>query len=381
MTDITTYLSPGGQQMTRGDGPATRILVGTINGVATLRRAAPGSPWALEGRSLEDRHVGSLVYEAGSGKLFAGAHEDGGLWVSDDGEGATWRPLTNGLDRPHVYSLAARRIGETVTLFLGTSPAGLYRSEDIGESWTEISNILDVAGTDKWTFPPPPHIPHVKQIVFHPTEPDTLYVLVEQGALLKSVDDGANWTELASYSHADDEVYHDVHRLVIKPDEPDVFYLLTGCGAYRSADGGETYDRLMRRGDRIGYPDFVFLDADDDHSLFVGGARTNPGSWRKTRNAESCLLHSTDDGKSWAERDKGLPKPVAGSFEAMCQHLWNGGMMLAAGTATGEVFITEDGGASWDQVAENVRPVAKDHHYIAFLPDTERAQVMASRSA
>jgi len=73
MTEITTYLSPGGQQVTHGGGPATRILVGTIKGVATLRRAAAGAPWALEGRSLEHRHVGSLVYEAGSGKLFAGA--------------------------------------------------------------------------------------------------------------------------------------------------------------------------------------------------------------------------------------------------------------------------------------------------------------------
>ena len=63
MTEITTYVSPSGQQITRGDGPATRILFGTLNGVATLQRAAPGLPWALTGRSLEDRHVGSLLYE------------------------------------------------------------------------------------------------------------------------------------------------------------------------------------------------------------------------------------------------------------------------------------------------------------------------------
>ena len=68
MTEITTYVSPSGQQITRDNGPATRILVGTLNGVATLRRAAQGAPWALTGRSLEDRHVGSLVYEAALGQ-------------------------------------------------------------------------------------------------------------------------------------------------------------------------------------------------------------------------------------------------------------------------------------------------------------------------
>lgn len=381
MTEITTYVSPSGQQITRGDGPATRIMVGTLNGVATLQRAAPGEPWALAGRSLDDRHVSSLVYEAGSGKLFAGAHDDGGLWVSDDGDGASWRPLTNGLDRPHIYSLAARNRGDHVTLFAGTSPAGLYRSEDLGESWTEITSIFDASDTTKWTFPPPPHIPHVKQTVFHPADPDTLYALVEQGAFLKSTDDGRTWTELAAYSDPEDEVYRDVHRLVIKPDEPNVFYLVTGVGIYRSDDGGESYDRLMRRGDRIGYPDFAFLDPDDDRTVYMGGAHTNPGSWRKSRMARACVMRSTDEGRSWTELNNGLPDPIAASIEAMTQHLWDGGMMLVAGTATGEVFVTEDGGASWDQVPDLVRPVAKDHHYWAFLPEQEQKEDLARRRA
>jgi photosystem II stability/assembly factor-like uncharacterized protein len=377
MTEITTYVSPSGQQITRGDGPATRILLGTLNGIATLRRTAPGAAWGLTSRSLEDRHVGSLVFEPVSGKLFAGAHDDGGLWVSDDGEGASWRPLTNGLDRPHIYSLAVRHRGDQVSLFAGTSPAGLYRSDDFGESWTEITTIFDASDTSKWTFPPPPHIPHVKQTVFHPTEPDTIYVLVEQGAFLKSTDDGRSWTELAAYSDPSDDVYRDVHRLVIKPDEPDVFYLVTGVGIYRSADGGQSYDHLMRRGDRIGYPDFAFLDPDDDRTLYMGGAHTSPGTWRKSRMARACVMRSTDEGQSWTELNNGLPDPIAASIEAMTQHLWDGGMMLVAGTATGEVFVTEDGGESWDQVPDLVRPVAKDHHYWAFLPEQEQKEALA----
>jgi photosystem II stability/assembly factor-like uncharacterized protein len=381
MAEITTYLSPNGRQSTRGAGPATRILVATVNGVATLGRAGPGAPWKLEGRSLEDRHVGSLEYEESSGKLFAGAHDDGGLWVSDDGAGAAWRPLTNGLDRPHVYSLAVRRRGDQVSLFLGTSPAGLYRSDDLGESWSEIKSILAVPGTDEWTFPPPPHIAHVKQVVFHPNEPDTIFCLIEQGAFLKSVDDGKSWTELAGYSDPADEVYHDAHRLLIRPDDPNVMYFLTGVGIYRSGDGGQTYDHLMQRGDRVGYPDAVFLDPNDNKTIYMGGSLTNPGAWRETGMADSCVLRSTDEGRTWLELDHGLPETMAPSIEAMCQHVWNGGMMLVAGTATGEVYVTEDCGASWDQVSGDVRPVSKDHHHLAFLPEAERKAAMALRSA
>ena len=157
------------------------MLVATIEGVVTFSRSAQGTAWEETNRSLTHRHVGSLLFETVSGKLFAGAHADGGLWVSDDGAGAEWRHITNGLDRPHIYALASRRIGDTVTLFLGTSPAAFYRSDDFGENWTEVKGFLDVPDTDKWTFPPPPHIPHVKNIVFQPDDPETLYVSVEQG--------------------------------------------------------------------------------------------------------------------------------------------------------------------------------------------------------
>ena len=74
MTEITAYLSPNGQNMSRSDGPVTRILVATVEGVVTLRRPAPGAPWALEGRSLAELHIGSLLFEPGSGKLFACRH-------------------------------------------------------------------------------------------------------------------------------------------------------------------------------------------------------------------------------------------------------------------------------------------------------------------
>jgi len=379
IADITTYLSPGGEDKTRGDGPATRIVAATVGGVATLRRDAPGAPWAVIGRSLEDRHVSSLVYEEMSGKLFAGAHADGGLWVSDDGDGASWRPLVNGLDRPHIYTLAARRVGDKVTLFTGASPAALYRSDDLGESWTEITSIRDVADTDKWTFPPPPHIPHVKQVVFHPTEPETLYVLVEQGAFLKSFDDGATWTDLIAYAHPSDENYRDPHRMVIKPDEPDILYLATGVGVYRSADGGATYDRLSRRGDRVGYPDFVFTDPSDDRTVYMGGSPLNPPDWYANGFADSCVMRSTDEGRTWLELDHGMPKPIVGSFQAMTQHLWDGGMMLIVGSATGEIYVSEDRGASWERITDQVPPISKDDHHLPFLSEEIRRKGAAER--
>ena len=68
MAEITTYLSPNGRQTSSGDGPATRILVATVNGVATMRRASPSAPWSPEGKSLETNHVSCLEFEESSGR-------------------------------------------------------------------------------------------------------------------------------------------------------------------------------------------------------------------------------------------------------------------------------------------------------------------------
>lgn len=379
MADVITYLSPNGQSVTRGAGPATHIMAATLKGIAVLRRDGPGEPWSLAERTLEHRHIGSLVFEPRSGKLFAGAHAGGGLWISDDGRGKDWRPLTVGLDRPHIYSLAARDAEDKVTLFAGTSPAALYRSDDLGESWTELKSMLDVPDTDKWTFPPPPHIPHVKNIVFHPKEPKTIFVAVEQGALLKSIDDGKSWIELAAYSDPDEVAYRDVHRLLISSDNPDQFYLATGEGLYRSEDGGKSFEHMTRRGDRMGYPDFLFFEPGDLGTVYVGGSYRNPGYWYEVAKAESCVMRTKDGGRSWEELSNGLPNPVVGAFEALSLHHWSGGIMLVLGTATGEIYATEDKGASWQLIADDVTPVSKDDHHLPFLTPEERKRHAAER--
>ena len=80
--------------------------------------------------------------------------------------------------------------------------------------------MRDVPGSDEWTFVPPPHHPLVKGVVFHPTEPDTYFVLIEQGALLKTTDDGASFTEVDAYASPDDRQWKEVHRLLVHPTEP-----------------------------------------------------------------------------------------------------------------------------------------------------------------
>jgi photosystem II stability/assembly factor-like uncharacterized protein len=377
MTDNITYLSPNGQNTSYGTGTVTRMFVGTVDGVVTLDRRLRGKPWAETARGLKGLHVGALLHEEGSAKFFAGCHADGGLWVSEDG--GDWHRLTEGLAHDHFYSLAARDHNGVVTLFAGASPAALYRSDDLGETWSEISALRAVPGSDAWTFIPPPHHPHVKNIVFHPTEPETFFVLVEQGALLKTTDDGVTWTELGGYASAEDKSWREVHRLMIHPHDPDLMYLATGEGLFRTRDGGLSFTNVHHRGERMGYPEFLFLDPSDHKTIWMGGSHLNPTEWFKDGIADSTILQSRDQGDSWTEPNAGFPNPVIGAFEAMSMHLWYGGMMIVIGTATGEIWATDDYCRSWVCLDDDVPPLSKEDHHLPFMSDEDRAAAMAAR--
>ena len=82
MSTIQTLLSPGGQQHTFGNSTPNEMLVGTLEGVAKLEKI--GNDWKITNRSLPESHVGQIILELVSGKIFAGCHAGGGLWVNDE---------------------------------------------------------------------------------------------------------------------------------------------------------------------------------------------------------------------------------------------------------------------------------------------------------
>lgn len=252
---------------------------------------------------------------------------------------------------------------------MGTEPAALYISDDLGESWRELATLRGVPATDKWTFPPPPFLAHVKNIAFRSDEPDTVYASVEQGGVFRSSDVGESWIELASYSSPGDIAYRDIHQLLIHPDTPDLVYMTSGEGFHRSSDGGENWDHLIRRGHRLSYPDFIRFDPRDPEIIYLAGAATSPGLWRKNGSTDAGILRSEDCGETWHELTGGLPQTMISAYEGMTTHHWLDGVLLLLATATGEVYASEDDGGSWSCIAEDIKPISKDGHYKMFLPE------------
>lgn len=373
---MVVCLSPNGRAISQAGSPATELLVGTIRGVIHFGRTDASQPWKEYRRSLEHVHVSAVLHEPRSGRIFVGGHGRGGLWVSDD-DGDTWSDAGHGIEQEHIFHIAAQDRDDGVVMFVGVEPANLYRSDDLGASWQLLPALTKVPGTEKWTFPPPPHLAHAKNVSWHASDPETILVCVEQGALLKSTDGGHSFFEIASYESDRDLWYHDTHRTVIRQRDPRQIFLSSGEGVYYSADGGDTWKHIQTRHDRLGYPDALVIDPHDEDVVFIAGAGNPPREWagESIANSNAGVIRSDDGGETWYEAMNGLPQPVTGNFEAMSLFGHPGGIELFLGTATGEVYCSPDRGANWSTVAEGLPPVSKVHHYRWFLPPEERHRI------
>lgn len=350
------------------NGPATcltdrepdRLLVATLNGVTTLDRVGNSSEWKDAGRFLQDRHVSALMQPAGTDIVFASAH-NGGIYQSKDG-GRTWDDAAEEFSDRHIFSLDFCRHDGKRILYAGTEPVSLLRSVDDGVTWQELPSIGQVPGNDKWTFPPPPHLAHTKCFLFDPNDPKVIYVGVEQGALLQSIDSGQSWRELDSFYSPDHVWYKDIHRIARHPVEFDRLYLVTGMGLFVSQDRGESWKHLTGIDDEIGYPDQIaFLD--DGGTLLMSGAHRDPSSWRQSHQAHGTVIRSTDGGNTWTTANHGLPQKGRANIEALNVAEFPGGRLLICGNTDGDIFASYDNAASWQQIAGQLPPVSKVGHY------------------
>jgi photosystem II stability/assembly factor-like uncharacterized protein len=164
------------------------------------------------------------------------AGTNGGIFKSTDG-GSTWKPLTNGLPSVVQANLAIspanpKRLFASVAGYdaPGTSDArgtaGIYRSDDAGETWTRITTDARPAGRIGGGDLPMP--------ILHPKDPDTL--LMASTVSWKSTDGGKTWTAFKGAPGGED-----YQNGWINPDNPDIIMLAADQGAVISLNGGETW--------------------------------------------------------------------------------------------------------------------------------------------
>jgi photosystem II stability/assembly factor-like uncharacterized protein len=370
-------LSNGGTNSHRSRAASNTMIIGTVDGVVILERAAPGlqqQAWKIKHRALGGCSV-SAVTASEDGTLYAATHGFGAA-KSDDG-GLTWTWILDGLDHMDLWSARAGKLQGRDVVGVGALPAHLYISENRGKTWRELPALRNVASVGKWCFPPPPRIGHVKDIVF---DGDRLLVGIEIGALLVSKDFGASFTELVVDP---DPVECDIHRVLVHPDRPHRLIVANGIvGVMSSDDDGATWCKNPMP-PHADYPDAIVVHPDAPDTVFLTAGVGWPSQWYEIGKARGKIARSRDGGNTWQRLLGGLPNGQRALFSALTIEAWPGGSALYAVDTDGEVFESMDEGENWTIIAE-VPPVSKGEFYRALARDRGKLAVddiVVSKSA
>jgi photosystem II stability/assembly factor-like uncharacterized protein len=259
----------------------------------------------------------------------------GGVFRSDDG-GATWSPC--GLEGERLMALVASPAQRDL-IWAGTEPSAVWRSGDAGASWRRTTDLDELPSSSEWSFPPRPDTHHVRWIACHPTLPERLWVAVEAGALIRTMDGGRSWID-----RVPDGPY-DTHELAVHPDAPDVLRAAAGDGYYESDDAGETWRSPMQEMD-VGYLRSVTIDPGNPDVVVVSAA-THP---------HSAYMAGQSDGRLYRREGKGRWRRVTAGWPDPPNTI---APLLAVGRRSGELWAADergvhhsfDGGASWRRVA------------------------------
>ncbi len=267
----------------------------------------------------------------------------------------------------HVFWLTPGHATEPNTWYAGTSPQGLFRSDDGGITWEPFSYINDDPQYREWmgtVQDGTPDGPKLHSIILDPRDPTHLYLAMSGGGVHESVDGGKTFTTLmqglAVVEGFDptNPTFHDPHCVRLCPGNPDRLFQQNHCGIYRIDRPSNQWLRIGKNmpktiGD-IGFPMVVHPRDPDTAWVFpMDGSTVWP---RVSPGGKPAAYITKNAGKSWTRQDKGFPRSNAWwtvKRQAMTADAHEP-VGLYLGTTSGEVWASRTGGASWTCVARHL---------------------------
>jgi hypothetical protein len=358
-----------------------RVLVGTRKGAFILTADAKRQKWDVNGPLFGGWEMYHLkgspidpqrIYASQSTGWFGQL-----IQRSDDG-GQSWQPVGNEFrydgvpgthqwydGTPHPWEFARvwhlePSLSDPDTVLAGVEDAALFRSTDAGATWQELSGLRQHDTGSAWQ--PGAGGMCLHTIIQNPSDPGRLVVAISAAGVFRSDDHGANWKPITKgllsegIPDEDAEVGHCVHHVAAHPSRPDVLFMQKHWDVMRSNDAGESWFEISGN-----LPsDFGFVidvHAHEPETLYVVPITSD--SEHFPPEGKLRVYRSRVGGNEWEPLTKGLPQEncyVNVLRDAMAvDTLEDCGVYF--GTTGGQVYVSADGGDSWDAIVRDLPAV------------------------
>ena len=263
--------------------------------------------------------------------------------------------------------------GNNQIYYMGTTGGGVWKTEDAGQSWKNISDGYFKTGS-------------VGAVAVAASDPNVVYVGMGEHAprgvmtsygdgVYRSTDAGKTWKHLGL------ELTRHIANIRIHPTNPDVAYVaaqgaLHGPskerGIYKTEDGGKTWKHLLYVDENTGCAD-LNMDLSNPRILYAAMWDHRRLPWAVQSGGKgSGLYKSTDGGETWVKIQNGLPKELGKMSVSVSLSNPNKVYALVESDTQkeqGGLFVSSDAGANWTRISKDHRLISRAWYYIEVFAD------------